>query len=209
MPSFGNIVVNGAVEGDLDEVVFERLVALVGATPGNVYGRRGKRSLLAKVRGYNQAAQRSPWMVIVDMDREFPCATPFLTRWLPDRAQYMCIRIAIQEIEAWLLADRARIARFLGVAGSLVPRAPESLPDPKQTIVRLARRSRSRLIREGVVPRPGSGRDVGPAYTAELSRYVEKEWRPAEASQKAPSLRRAIECLRRTVATASSTNMVL
>jgi len=98
------------------------------------------------------------------------------------------------------MADRLEFAAFLGVARSKVPGNPDGLPEPKLTLVNLARASRKKAIREDLVPRPGSGRTVGPAYASWLIEFAGTSWRPAEAAMNSDSLRRAITCLERLVA---------
>jgi hypothetical protein len=112
----------------------------------------------------------------------------------------MCFRIAVREVEAWLLADRDNIARFLGVAVSRVPRNVETLENPKRELVDLVRGSRRREIREDMAPRPGSGREVGPAYASRLIEFAERLWAPQTASQQSDSLRRSLKCLQRRIA---------
>ena len=73
-------------------------------------------------------------------------------------------RVAVRAIEAWLLADAERLAKYLGIPRTLVPRFPDQGDHPKRTLVNLARRSRKRAIREGMTPRQGSGVQVGPEY---------------------------------------------
>lgn len=187
-------MVSGAVEGLIDEAVLRGLLTHVGAAVGAVHGKHGKDDLRHGLRGYNSAARWAPWVVLVDLNRDEACAPPLRRLWLPDPAPGMCFRIVVRKIEAWLLADRERIARFLGVPLSRVPPSPEAVDDPKQLMVELARRSRRREIREDMVPRPGSGRQVGPAYTSRLVEFVERHWRPGVAARSADSLRR---CLKR------------
>ena len=102
----------------------------------------------------------------------------------------MCFRVAVRQIEAWLLADSERLARFLSIAIARVPVDPEALDNPKETLVNLARHSRRRDIREDMVPRPRSGRSVGAAYTSRLIEFAETQWRPEIAAERADSLRR-------------------
>ena len=100
------------------------------------------------------------------------------------------------------MADRERIATFMGVRISRVPQAPESEPDPKQRLVQLAEQSRLRDIREDMVPRPRSGRVVGPAYTSRLIEFaldLDRGWRPEVAAQHSESLRRSLGRLRELV----------
>ncbi len=190
------IVVTGVVEGTLDEIVLRRILTELGATAGVVYGREGKRRLLEKLPGFNQAAQFHRWAVLIDLDGAHPCAPAARAAWLPAPASGMCLCIAVREIEAWLLADRNRFATFLHVAPSLFPTRPEDEADPKQIVVNLARRSRNRIVREELVPRPASGRAVGPAYNSRLTEFVLRVWDPREASTRSPSLDRALARLR-------------
>ena len=196
------VVITGAVEGDVDEAVMRRLVEHVGATPGPVYGRNGKNHLRQRLDGYNQAARFSPWVVLVDLNHDADCAPPFCASWLPNPAPYMCFRVAVRMVEAWLLADRERLARFLSVAVAQIPLSPEGVDDPKHTMVELAKLSRRREIREDMVPRPGSGRIVGPAYTSRLIEFVlggTSGWRPEVAAKLSDSLDRCLDCLRQLV----------
>jgi hypothetical protein len=106
----------------------------------------------------------------------------------------MCLRIAVRQVEAWLLADAARIARFIGVSRVLVPNDPDAVPNAKDAMVNLARRSTRRAIRDDMVPVPGSGLNVGPGYSGRLIEFALDErngWRPEEADGVSPSLHRA------------------
>ncbi len=187
---------SAAVEGIVDEAVVRKLITYVHAKIGDVFGKKGKPYLRSKIAGYNNAAQHMAWVILVDLDNDFDCAPQLRYAWLPKPAPRLCFRVAVREIEAWLLADRERIAQFLRVALSMVPFHPEQLDDPKNTIINLARVSRRRDIREDMVPRPESGRPVGPAYSSRLIEFVSNHWRPDIASEQADSLQRTIRCLK-------------
>jgi len=188
-------VISAAVEGNVDEAVFFRLMRHVGAVAGSVYGKRGKAFLRNSVGGYNHAARHFPWFVLVDLNHEEDCGPLLRRAWLPDVGCLMCFRVAVREVEAWLLADREQMAGFLRVARSRVPTRPENLEDPKSALIALARRSRSRAIREDLVPTPGGGRRVGPAYNSQLSQFVAGFWRPEIAADHAESLSRTLDGL--------------
>lgn len=195
-------VISGAVEGIVDEAVFRRIVRGVRAEPGPVYGKTGKRQLLDRLPGYNNAARFSPWLVLVDLDHDADCTPPFKAVTLPAPAAQMCFRVAVREIEAWLLADHERIAEFLDVGRGLLPRDPEREADPKRVVVNLARRSRSRDISRDLVPRVGSGRSEGPAYASRLIEFVSDQrhgWRPTVAARSSDSLARCLRSVRRLV----------
>lgn len=191
-------VVCAAVEGTVDEAVARKLIQHVGAVLGDVYGRQGKAHLKRRASGYIQAASFTPWLVLVDLDRDHECAPQLRSAWIQKSAPaHLCFRVAVREVEAWLLADTETIAAFLGVAQSRIPTRPEELDDPKATLVSLAARSRRQEIRQDIVPRPASGRRVGPSYSSRMIEYTQGYWRPDVASRRADSLRRAVENLRR------------
>jgi hypothetical protein len=194
----GSAAVSGAVEGPVDEAVLKRLIEQAGGIPGVIHGKRGKDYLRSKLRGFNLAARFSPWVVLVDLNHEAECAPRLRQSWrLDQHSPQLCFRIAVRTVEAWLLADRDSFAKFLGIASSRIPKNPETESDPKETVVRLARRSRRRNIQQDMVPRPGGGREVGPAYSSRLIEFIEKEWNPERAALTAPSLARALKCIKR------------
>ncbi len=192
-------LVSLAVEGDLDQTVAIRVARGSGVDIGPVYAMSGKGDLDLKLRGYNQSARFRPWFVLRDLNSDEPCAPALVSRLLPEPAPHMCFRIAIHEIESWLLADREKISRFLQVSRSLIPEAPDVERHPKELLVNLARRSSGRRIREGLVPRKGATSKVGPAYNALLAGFVMDSWRPDIAARSSDSLKRCISALRELV----------
>lgn len=174
-----------------------RLLDMVGLEMGDVHGLRGKNLLDQRLRGYNNAARFAPWVVVRDLNRDAPCASALVQQLLPTPAPGMCLRIAVRSAEAWLLADREEISRFLSVSPARVPVAPDMALDPKRLLVDLARRSRRRAIREDVVPPPGTSGVVGPGYSGRIIEFASKSWRPHVAARQSRSLSRSIQALRR------------
>lgn len=194
-----DLVIEAAVEGDLDEAVLRRTARHVNIDVGNVYGRQGKPHLEANIRGYNAAAQHWPWAVLVDLDSD-ACPAELRSRWLESEAPFMCLRVAVHQVEAWLLADTANMASLLGVRRALLPGDPDSVPNAKLVVVNLAERSNRRRIRDALVPTSGSKRQVGQLYNPVLRAFVQESWRPEVAANQSESLRRsvtALESLRR------------
>ena len=187
------VVVSAAVEGLVDEAVIKSLIAEAGAVTGQVYGKRGKPFLRQSI---GNSAKFRPWVVLVDLDQDAACAPQLCQNWLAAKSAMLCFRVAVRAVEAWLLSDRESIAKFLSVSISLVPMDPESETDPKKVMVNLASRSKRRSIREDMVPRPESGRSVGPAYTSRLIEFIQSSlWRPKIAVERSHSLRRCRLCL--------------
>jgi hypothetical protein len=191
------IPVSLVVEDVLTEAVMRRLLA---EAPNEydifqVLGKVGSSYIRTKFSSFNQAAKGIPIIVVIDLNST-PCP-PELKDELAPRglSTNLLLLIAVREIESWLLADRESIARFLAVSPNRLPAASEALDNPKETLVKLARRSRRKAIKEDVAPAPGSTARVGPDYNGTLSRFVYERWRPDIAAEKSPSLRRAIDLL--------------
>lgn len=157
-----------------------------------VFFRRSLPRFTTDLRRFNRAALFSPWFAVCDLDRD-ECAPVRLKKYLPSPAPGMCFRIAVRASESWLMADRQAIADFLGVSLSLIPANPEDDLRPKDLMIAVARRSRRRAIREGMVPAEGDSRRVGPEYTSMMAAYARDRWSPRRAAERAPSLQRALE----------------
>ncbi len=184
-----------AVEGTTDKVVAERVLDYAGFKVGFAYITQGKAKLLRNLSGYNSAARLAPWFVLCDLDRE-ACAPQFIQRHLPTPSKQMRFRVAVRETEAWLLADADQIAHFLAIPSATVPATPETLLDPKEALVSLARKSRSRSIREDMVPAERAMRHVGPGYETRIIEFASTHWRPEVAAVRSPSLAHCIKALR-------------
>ena len=183
--------VSFAVEGIVDQAVVLKLFEASGVVAGTPYVCDGIDNLRQRLAGFNAGARYSPWFVLCDLDRH-ECPPELRVSFFDTpQTRGLELSIAVRAIEAWLMADRRSFATFLGVEVKRIPREPEQLANPKDTVVELARGSSRRVIREGLVPYGSSGRRVGPGYTDEVIRYVHSRWSPKRACASAPSLERA------------------
>ena len=191
------MIVDTLVEGLLDEAVARRLLRHCGHTPGDSFGRAGWSFLRTKVTGFNvRAAYGNPILMLVDfMDTRLPCPSAVIAEWIPERSPRLLLRVVVNEVESWLLADGESLAQWLGISAALLPAAPENLPDPKQALVNLARRSRRRAILSSLVPTPGISTVVGPDYVGKMQEFIDNHWNPDRARLVAPSLDRCLNRL--------------
>ena len=185
------------VEGSLDEAVVLRLFQ---GTNLEVIPRpqRGKSNLLRRTEDYLDAARtraQTLWFILLDLDQD-PCAPLLLSQHnLLETPPNLLIRVAVRSVEAWLIADANALARFLRVDKNDIPPEPERLPDPKTTLINLARKSRNPKIRKGIPPLKGSLRRVGPAYNSYVEEFILERWEPWRAAGRAPSLKKALRAI--------------
>jgi hypothetical protein len=189
MPSATLFPLRAAVEGIVDELVLRKMAQEAGADLDSVYGRTGKGDLDKNLAAYKAAATHWPWVIMRDMDTDAACA-PELISALSPNAEFMCYRVVVHALEAWLMADRQRMAAFLGVRESMIPASVEDIQDPKHRLIQIAAGSRRLTIRRGLIPKEGGGRNVGPEYTAIMSEFIQRHWRPAVAETNSASLRK-------------------
>jgi hypothetical protein len=183
-----------AVEGTCDESVVSRLVRDHGFAVGAVHGLHGVDYLNERLKAFNKAARFGPWLVVRDLDKEADCAAIVVRARLPEPSKGMRFRIAHRAIEAWLLADVEGVVSYFKVTRESVPHDPEALDNPKEALVNLMRRSRSRGIREDMVPAPGTTARVGPGFVARITEFASSSWSWRRATERSDSLRR---CVRR------------
>jgi hypothetical protein len=183
-----------AVEDELSDFVLRRILQDFGNfSIGMTYRRGGFGYLRSTISGWNRAARSIPFALLTDLD-EFHCPAELITDWLPaEKHPNLLFRVAVREVESWLLADQESFSSFLGIAQRYVSIRPDDLPDPKAFLVDLAKRSRHTLVRESLVPRKGSTAKQGPGYNGCLGWFVKKNWRPEIACLTSPSLARTME----------------
>lgn len=192
------IPVNLAVEDVLSEATLRVILTQTGRpySVGAVYGKRGFGDLKRMATGFNRAARGTPFILLTDLDQA-ECAPVVLREWLgvPKHANFV-FRVAVREVESWLMAHRRAFARFLGLPERTVPEQPDTLENPKDELLRLVERCRRADLKRDLLPPPGSMRRQGPGYSLRLEEYVRTVWNATEAEKHSPSLAKALACLR-------------
>ena len=197
-----------AVEDRLSEAVLRRLLA---EAPGRLRvglvhpmrrswdasGSSGGYGYIRKaLPGFNAIAGFQPVVVLVDADNRV-CPPETISEWLGGKRHHpsLIVRVAVREVEAWLLADADGMSEFLSVRRDCLPLETQRLKDPKRYLVRLAARSRRRDIREELAPAVGTRAKTGPFFTAAVSGFARDLWNPEAAAKNNDSLRRARKAL--------------
>ncbi|MEA5578358.1 DUF4276 family protein [Anabaena sp. UHCC 0451] len=193
------IPINLAVEDPLSEAVL-RAILHQSNRPyivDNCYSKNGFGYLKKNIKGFNNAAKGTPYIVLTDLDRA-ECPQVLIQEWLPyPKHPNLLFRIAVREVEAWLLADRESFAKFLVVSQTLIPQNVDEISDPKQTLINIARKSKKRELYEAIVPQSNSTAKVGRDYNGQLIYFVNNYWQMEVAKLCSPSLQRAINAISR------------
>lgn len=197
------------VEDEPSAQVLRKLVEAQNASAGHprILFREGYPSV---VRGYGQIKKRAPnflemarseiyTLVLADLDRE-DCAPTLIRKWFKIAASrpielpcQLSFRVAVREVEAWLMADRDMFARFLQIPVANFPKSPDDLDDPKQELLGIIRRKGRKRWQQDMLP--SATARVGPRYNQLICEYVADQWKPERAAPNSPSLHRAIKAL--------------
>ena len=182
-----------AVEDVLGEAVSKRVLAAMGVTVSQELGFKGKGYLQRKAQNLNRAANGLDVFMLVDQDSGTACPPQLIRSWIrgPRHPRFF-LRIAVLEVESWIMADQKGIASFLSVPPSRIPVDTDGLPHPKEFLVSLARRSNRKRLKADLIPRPGATSKVGPGYNQRLEEFVRLHWDIERASQTSNSLQRTL-----------------
>jgi len=192
-----DIPINLAIEDALSEAVLREMLHqsqrpfLVGACLN-----RGGYGYIKKIMpGLNHAAKGMPYLVLTDLDNA-PCPLAVISSWLPQpKHPNLIFRIAVREVEAWLLAHREAFSEFLGISTNSIPINVDEIADPKQFLINLARNSAKRNLRDAIVPAPTSTAKVGKDYNGQLIQFVHQSWQVELAQNSSGSLQRAMNAI--------------
>ncbi len=141
-----------------------------------------------------------PLLVLTDLD-QLDCPPTLIRDWLrlppagsvkiPDQFAF---RVAVREVESWILADREAFAKFLGIAVVNIPSEPEQLDDPKQHLLNIIKKKGRKKWNKEMLPQNRTS-SIGPQYNEKLCKFISEQWDPGRAEKYAPSLARAIRSL--------------
>jgi hypothetical protein len=191
------IPINLAYEDFLSEAVLLRILKdFPQFMVGTRFTHYGCGYLRNKILAFNNAAKAMPFLVVTDLDN-MVCPSQMIKDWFGNTTCHpnLIFRIAVREVEAWLLADQENITKFLAVSPALFEKPIEEIIDPKSFLINISRKSKKRYIREAIVPEEGSTARIGKNYNDCLAVFVNQYWNLAEARRYSRSLDKTLKAL--------------
>lgn len=178
-----------ATEDVLTEVVCERIASHLGIEISLRLRKGGSGYLRSRLDSFIQMSRVYPVLVVTDLDKKC-CAPTLIQEWIQGRKipEGFMLRVAVREIEAWLMADRQAFGEMMGAKINF---CPESILDPKEKVLSLAARA-PRRVRDDLVAGKGAVASQGVGYNKRLCEFALSKWCPVRASENSESLRRAI-----------------
>jgi len=153
---------------------------------------RGCTKIKRNIQAYCKSAHAANYyFVMTDLDRN-PCAPTLVQEWLGGLSSpNFLFRVAVHEVESWLLADRENFADFFKVALNKIPQNPDSEENPKEKIFELARKSKDAAIRKGVPPAELA--HAGDSYVFTVTDFIRNRWSVSAAAENSPSLKKTLQ----------------
>jgi hypothetical protein len=191
------IPIHLVVEDLLSEAVLRKLLAYSKKQffVGTCYCQGGFGYIKNKIMGFNLAAKGTPFLVLTDLDQA-ACPPELIDQWLTTpKHPNLIFRIAVREVEAWLLADRKGFARFSRIPEKRIPANSEGIPNPKEQLIELVKHSPLADLRTDIVPRQGTTAKIGPNYNGRLIEFVNSKWDIEMAQKNSTSLLKAVKAL--------------
>ncbi len=182
-------------EGDTDLPYLRKLADDAGLPVTSDIDAGGKGNIDRELLKYCAMGRSFPLLVVRDLDHDDECPGAFVAALRLRPTRWFRFRLAVRELESWILADADGLSRFLRVDAKWLPRQPDAEEDPTLTLLKVAQRAPA-TIRRALLPRSGDASVVGPLYEAKLIEFGERSWDVARAARRSPSLRRARTALR-------------
>ena len=161
----------------------------------------------AKISNFNSLASRLPVILLTDLDDE-PCGPIGKRNLLGTIVQQpdFCINIAVDEVEAWLMADREGFARYFGIPLAQMPVSAmqkmsgrKALPEMSVSVKSswlfthdLMQRSTNAERKAQVAVSPVDRNSKGKEYNTAVVPFIHNVWNPEIALQGSDGLNRMI-----------------
>lgn len=158
----------------------------------------GNSYLQRKAQSYNQAAhQECGVFMLTDLDSPKICPFTLIQSWVKGRLnRWFFLRVAVMEIESWIMADRQGVSEFLSIPTNRIPQNTDEIASPKEFLISLARMSKNIRLREALVPAQNDkSTKTGNQYNPQLSQFVRDHWNIERAAAVSPSLQRTLDRL--------------
>jgi len=156
-----------------------------------------------KILKYNLLGQ--PVCVLTDLDT-YDCPPALIQDWFGDSSikPNLIFRVACDEAETWLMADKKGFSKFLGIQESLLPGLKKlDFKNPANIelhfpykpslflMTELVPKSSHSTLVEQLTPRKGAKK--GPEYNTAILPFIQNSWSIEAAMHNSYSLRKAVK----------------
>src|ERR1035437_1394602 len=158
----------------------------------------------SKISEFNKLSASFPVILLTDLDATI-CAPELLRQLIPnDKHENFIFNIAIDEAEAWLMADRKGFSEYFGIDIDEIPQSVPKKQGGRKALKEmdfhykssmfltheLIKKSKKKELILQLTPKVGASK--GPEYNSGILPFIEKKWSINEACINSDSLSRMI-----------------
>ncbi|MFE8047574.1 DUF4276 family protein [Brenneria goodwinii] len=183
-----------------EDVLSESIISKILSNAGKFkivmsLGKQGCGYLINKLNNFNNLAKTCVVLVVIDLDnnKSHDEYIEKITKSISKIDKNLVFSVPIKEVESWILADKSGLSKFLNISENKIDRDPDTVADPKEKIIYLAKNCKNRSAKNGIPPKPKEISKVGLSYNTVLVDFVNNHWSIERASNNSPSLRRTLE----------------
>ncbi|HDV6332131.1 TPA: hypothetical protein RJR47_001342 [Klebsiella michiganensis] len=182
-----------ATEDELSEFLGEKLIKDANTTLNVTLRLRkgGFGYLKSKLPNLCGLSKTQPVILFTDLD-SCECPKILIDSWFKgmEKPKGLLFRVVVREIESWVLADHKAFSEYFGISQAKLPPDPDSIFDPKATLLKLVGGSR-REIKEAMIAKKGALAIQGVGYNTILGDFIRTAWSSHWAQERSKSLKRA------------------
>ncbi len=158
----------------------------------------------SKIHEFNKLSLAFPVVLLTDLDANM-CAPQLCNQFLPEgKNDHFIFNIAVDEAEAWLMADREGFADYFGIPIDSMPVSHLTKQGGRRELIEmdfscksswyltneLIRNSKKLELRQQLTPKKGASK--GPEYNSCILPFVNNHWNIEQAMKHSDSLCRMI-----------------
>jgi hypothetical protein len=155
------------------------------------------------ISNFNTLSETHPVILLIDLDRN-DCAPQLIEKLIKNKNDDFIFNIAVDEAEAWLMADREGFAKYFKIKLADMPSAHQTKQGGRKALTEmnfacksswyltheLIQKSRSSELKQQLIPKPGAAK--GPEYNDAMRPFIENAWNIDNACQNSDSLTRMV-----------------
>ncbi|GHU95245.1 hypothetical protein FACS1894156_4550 [Bacteroidia bacterium] len=167
----------------------------------------------SKIQEFNQLSLSYPVVLLTDLDASF-CAPQLLQQIIPNKNKNFIFNVAVDEGEAWLMADREGFAEYFQIKIDDMPSSLQTKQGGQKALTEmnfkvksswyltheLIEKSRKQELKQQLIPKKGAAK--GPEYNSCILPFIENKWDIDRACTNSDSLNRMIVRIKKLVQSA-------
>jgi hypothetical protein len=164
----------------------------------------------SKIKEFNTLSSSFPVVLLMDLDAD-SCAPQLVGQMIPERNENFSFNVAVDEAEAWLMADREGFAEYFQIKRDDMPSSHLTKQGGSKALIEmnfsykssmyltheLIKKSRKQEFVQQLTPKKGAAK--GPEYNSCILPFIQNKWDIDCARKNSDSLNRMIARIKKLI----------